>query len=154
LNLSINQKIIAVPTDLRDVALLSFIRDHLGLNGTKFGCGKGLCGACTVHVDGMAMRSCQVAVGDVIGQSITTIEGLAGTTATGTLHPVQKAWIEDSVPQCGYCQPGQIMTAAALLERNPNPTIEEIRDEMSGNLCRCGTYGRIQRAIARAAKEA
>jgi len=153
LNLSINKNSIAVPAQLLDATLLSFIRDHLGLNGTKFGCGKGLCGACTVHIDGMAMRSCQVAVGDVIGQNITTIEGLAGTTETGALHPVQKAWIEDSVPQCGYCQPGQIMTAAALLARNANPTEDEIRDEMSSNLCRCGTYGRIQRAIARAAKE-
>ena len=153
MNLSINKNSIAVPAQLLDATLLSFIRDHLGLNGTKFGCGKGLCGACTVHIDGMAMRSCQVAVGDVIGQNITTIEGLAGTTETGALHPVQKAWIEDSVPQCGYCQPGQIMTAAALLARNANPTEDEIRDEMSSNLCRCGTYGRIQRAIARAAKE-
>ncbi len=149
----LNGKSMPVPEKLRDVVLLDFIRDFTGLKGTKFGCGIGLCGACTVHIDGVATRSCQVLVAEAAGQQVTTIEGLAGTTPTGTLHPVQKAWIEESVPQCGYCQPGQIMTAAAFLSRNPDPSDEEIQDEMSGNLCRCGTYVRIRGAIARAAKE-
>lgn len=149
----VNRKTVNVPTKFGDVALLDLIRDFVGLRGTKFGCGVGLCGACTVHIDGTAARSCQVLVADVAGRRITTIEGLAGTTSTGTLHPVQKAWIEDSVAQCGYCQPGQVMTAAALLGRNPDPSDEEIRDEMSRNLCRCGTYARIRGAVARAAKE-
>ncbi len=153
MKIAINGKTLTVPKKLRDVTLLDFIRDFAGLKGTKFGCGIGLCGACTVHIDGTAARSCQISVAEVIGQRVTTIEGLAGTTPTGTLHPVQKAWIEDSVPQCGYCQPGQIMTAAALLSRNSAPSDEEIRTEMSGNLCRCGTYARINRAIVRAAKE-
>ena len=149
----VNSEAMSVPRKLRDVALLDFIRDFAGLKGTKFGCGIGLCGACTVHIDGTAARSCQVSVAEVVGRRVTTIEGLAGTIASGTLHPVQEAWIEVAVPQCGYCQPGQIMTAAALLSRNPDPSDEEIRDEMSGNLCRCGTYGRIRLAIVRAAKE-
>ncbi len=153
MKIAINGKSIAVPKKLRDVALLDFLRDFAGLKGTKFGCGIGLCGACTVHIDGVAARSCQLLVAEVMGRRVTTIEGLAGTTSTGTLHPVQKAWIEDSVPQCGYCQPGQIMTAAALLVRNPDPSDQEIRDGMNGNLCRCGTYARIRRAVARAAKE-
>lgn len=150
----VNRKAMTVPRKLRDVALLDFIRDFAGLKGTKFGCGIGLCGACTVHIDGTAARSCQVSVAEVVGRRVTTIEGLAGTSASGELHPVQEAWIEVAVPQCGYCQPGQIMTAAAFLSRNPDPSDEEIRDEMSGNLCRCGTYARIRRAIVRAAKEA
>jgi len=149
----VNGKTVTVPKKLRDVALLDFVRDHVGLRGAKFGCGIGLCGACTVHIDGTAARSCQVSVAEVVGREVTTIEGLAGTTPTGTLHPVQKAWIELAVPQCGYCQPGQIMTAAAFLRRNPDPSDEEIRDEMSGNLCRCGTYARIRQAIVRAANE-
>lgn len=149
----VNSKAMTVPRKLRDVALLDFIRDFAGLKGTKFGCGIGLCGACTVHIDGTAARSCQVSVAEVVGRRVTTIEGLAGTSTSGTLHPVQEAWIEVAVPQCGYCQPGQIMTAAALLSRNPDPSDEEIRDGMSGNLCRCGTYVRIRRAIVRAAKE-
>ncbi len=153
MEIAINSKMVTVPRKLQDVALLDFIRDFAGLKGTKFGCGMGLCGACTVHIDGTAALSCQVLIAEAIGRQVTTIEGLAGTTPTGTLHPVQKAWIEDSVPQCGYCQPGQIMTAAAFLSRNPSPSDKEIRDEMSGNLCRCGTYTRIHGAIVRAAKE-
>ena len=153
MEIDINGERTIVPKKLRDVVLLDFIRDFAGLKGTKFGCGIGFCGACTVHINGVAARSCQVLVADVVGQPVITIEGLAGTTPTGALHPVQKAWIEGSVPQCGYCQPGQIMTAAALLSRNPDPSEAAIRDEMSGNLCRCGTYTRIQKAIARVAKE-
>ena len=140
MKISINGQIMAVPNRLRDVALLDFIRDFAGLKGTKFGCGIGLCGACTVHVGGAAVRSCLVSVAEIDGRRVTTIEGLAGSTASGALHPVQQAWIDASVPQCGYCQPGQIMTAAAFLGRNSSPSDAEIRDEMSGNLCRCGTY--------------
>jgi len=153
MEITINHTTITAPKELLDVRLLDFIREFAGLKGTKFGCGIGLCGACTVHLDGVAVRSCQLSVADVAGQRITTIEGLAETTATGGLHPVQEAWIAVAVPQCGYCQPGQIMTAAALLNRNPDPSEEEIRTEMSGNLCRCGTYTRIRHAIALAAKE-
>ncbi len=153
MKISINGQIMAVPNRLRDVALLDFIRDFAGLKGTKFGCGIGLCGACTVHVGGAAVRSCLVSVAEIDGRRVTTIEGLAGSTASGALHPVQQAWIDDSVPQCGYCQPGQIMTAAAFLGRNSSPSDAEIRDEMSGNLCRCGTYPRIHRAIVRAVRE-
>ncbi len=153
MELEINRVRINVPKEYRKATLLDYIRDSVGLKGTKFGCGSGLCGACTVHLDGVAARSCQTLVEDVENLSITTIEGLSGTTPSGSLHPVQKAWIEESVPQCGYCQPGQIMTAAALLERNPQPSGEEIILEMNGNLCRCGTYGRIRKAVARAAQE-
>ncbi len=131
----------------RDMPLLWVLRDELGLTGTKFGCGLGLCGACTVHVDGAETRSCSTDVGAVDGKAITTIEGLAGEK----LHPVQQAWLDADVSQCGYCQPGQIMTAAALLARKPHPTDAEIDDAMSGNLCRCGTYARIRTAIHRAA---
>ena len=150
MEMAINSSTVTVPANLRDVALLDFIRDFVGLKGSKFGCGAGLCGACTVHIDGVAARACQVAVSEVAGRRVTTIEGLAGTASSGAFHPVQQAWIEESVPQCGYCQAGQIMTAAALLGRNPDPSDEEIRAEMSGNLCRCGTYTRIRRAVARA----
>lgn len=153
MKIAINGETMTVPKKLRDVTLLDFIHDFAGLKGTKFGCGIGLCGACTLHIDGAAARSCQISVAEVIGRQVTTIEGLAGTTSTGALHPVQKAWIEDAVPQCGYCQPGQIMTAAAFLSRNSAPTDEQIRAEMRGNLCRCGTYARINRAIVRVAKE-
>ena len=127
--------------------LLWVIRDIAGLTGTKYGCGKALCGSCTVHVDGNPVRSCAFPVSAVAGMAVTTIEGLS---ADGN-HPVQKAWRELNVPQCGYCQSGQIMTAAALLERNPNPSDEEIATAMSGNICRCGTYTRIRKAIHRAA---
>jgi aerobic-type carbon monoxide dehydrogenase small subunit (CoxS/CutS family) len=129
--------------------LLWVLRDILGLTGTKYSCGIGQCGACTVHLDGRAVRSCTLPVSEAAGKKITTIEGLE---AEG-LHPVQQAWLTENVPQCGYCQPGQIMTAVALLAENPNPSDDEIDAAMSGNLCRCGTYQRIRRAIHRAAKE-
>jgi isoquinoline 1-oxidoreductase subunit alpha len=129
--------------------LLWILRDLLNLTGTKYGCGIGLCGACTVHVDGEATRSCQVSVAAAAGKEITTIEGLG----QNGLHIVQQAWIAEQVPQCGYCQPGQIMSAAAFLATNPNPTDAEIDDAMAGNLCRCGTYFRIRKAIHRAAQE-
>ena len=130
-----------------DMPLLWAIRDIAGLTGTKFGCGKALCGACTVHVDGQPVRSCSYPVSAAAERSITTIEGLS---ADGD-HPVQVAWRELNVPQCGYCQSGQIMAAAALLERNPSPSRAEIDTAMSGNICRCGTYTRIRAAIERAA---
>lgn len=133
-----------------DTPLLWILRDTLHLTGTKFGCGAGFCGACTVHVDGVAQKSCQLPLGSVPGKAITTIEGLS---ADGS-HPVQKAWIEEQVPQCGYCQSGQIMRAAALLAGQPRPTDADIDAVMSENLCRCGTYQRIRRAIRRAAGEA
>ena len=130
------------------VPLLWILRNDLGLTGTKFGCGMAQCGACTVHVDGQPTRSCVTPVGDVVNKEVTTIEGLANGDEP---HPLQQAWIEAQAPQCGYCQSGQIMTAAALLEQNPTPTDDEIRAAMSGNLCRCGTYNRILQAIRLAA---
>ena len=136
---------VSVPAD---TPLLWVIREELGLTGTKFGCGEALCGACTVHVDGVARRSCVTAVGDVEAKEVTTIEGLARGEA---LHPVQEAWLAENVPQCGYCQAGQIMSAVALLARRARPTDDEIDAVMSANLCRCGTYPRIRRAIRRAA---
>jgi len=136
---------VSVPAD---TPLLWVIREELGLTGTKFGCGQALCGACTVHVDGAPRRSCVTAVGDVVDRQITTIEGLA---AGGALHPVQQAWLDENVPQCGYCQAGQIMAAVALLAARPRPTDADIDAAMSANLCRCGTYPRIRRAIRRAA---
>jgi len=132
-----------------DTPLLWVLRDTLGLTGTKYSCGIGQCGACTIHLDGKAVRSCTVPVGQVGGRSITTIEGLS---ANGD-HPLQQAWLAENVSQCGYCQPGQIMAAAALLTENPNPTDDDIDTAMSHNLCRCGTYQRIRRAIHRAAQE-
>ena len=132
-----------------DTPLLWVLRDELGFTGTKFGCGAGLCGACTVHINGEAARSCQTALSDAVGKKITTIEGLS---AKGD-HPLQKAWIAEQVPQCGYCQSGQIMQAASLLAKNSNPTKEEVVAHMDGNLCRCMTYSRIQQAILRAASE-
>jgi isoquinoline 1-oxidoreductase alpha subunit len=131
--------------------LLWVLRDHLGLVGTKFGCGGGYCGACTVHLDGQPARSCTLPVAAVEGKIVTTIENLAGSDAT--LHPLQKAWIEHDVPQCGYCQAGQLMSAAALLARTPSPTDADIDRAMRGNLCRCGTYQRIRAAIHSAADE-
>ena len=130
--------------------LMWFLRDELGLTGTKFGCGVGLCGACTVHVNGKAVRSCATAMKDVSGQAVTTIEGLS---ADGN-HPVQKAWRAENVPQCGYCQPGQIMQGAALLIENKKPSDDEIRATMAGNICRCGCYQRIFAAVKAASKEA
>jgi len=131
-----------------DTPLLWVIREHLQLTGTKFGCGKAQCGACTVHLDGAAVRSCQTRVSQAAGKKITTIEGLHPQGQ----HPLQVAWIAEQVPQCGYCQSGQIMQAAALLAKNPNPTDDEIVTTMSGNICRCATYLRIKRAIQRAAR--
>jgi isoquinoline 1-oxidoreductase alpha subunit len=130
-----------------DVPLLWVIREYLRLTGTKFGCGIGICGSCTVHIDGKARRSCQVSLGDVRGKRITTIEGLPKD------HPVKRAWIEEQVPQCGYCQPGQIMQAAALLSNDPNLSEEGIIKGMDGILCRCGTYPRIKRALKRAMEQ-
>jgi isoquinoline 1-oxidoreductase alpha subunit len=128
--------------------LLWAIRDVAGLTGTKYGCGAGLCGACTVHIDGVALRSCQTTLAAVANKSVTTIEGLSKDSS----HPLQKAWVALEVPQCGYCQSGQIMSAAALLARRKNPTDLEIDAAMSGNLCRCGTYQRIRQGVHRAAK--
>ena len=130
-----------------DIPLLWVLRDVLGMTGTKFGCGMALCGACTVHINGEATRSCVTAISSVAGKKVTTIEGLS---VDGS-HPVQKAWMEEDVPQCGYCQSGQIMSAVALLSKKPNPTDTDIDDAMSGNICRCGTYQRIRKAIHRAA---
>ena len=130
--------------------LLWVIRDYAGLVGTKFGCGKALCGACTVHLNGAPIRSCVTPASAAIDQQITTIEGLISDKET--LHPVQQAWIDEQVPQCGYCQSGQIMSAAALLARNPSPTDSDIDTAMSGNICRCGMYPRIRSGIKRAAK--
>jgi isoquinoline 1-oxidoreductase alpha subunit len=131
-----------------DTPLLWVLRDTIGLVGTKYGCGIGQCGACTVHVDGSATRSCLLQVSQVEGMKITTIEGLSENGD----HPIQKAWLEHDVPQCGYCQAGQIMTASALLDSNPNPSDEEIDATMNGNICRCGTYVRIKQAIKTASK--
>ena len=133
-----------------ETPLLWVVREHLALTGTKFGCGSGLCGACTVHIDGKAVRSCQISASQAAGKKVTTIEGLS----TDNSHPLQKAWIAEQVPQCGYCQSGQIMQAAALLSKTKKPTREEIVAHMDGNICRCGTYPRIVKAIQRAAKEA
>ena len=132
-----------------DMPLLWALRDILHLTGTKYGCGIGQCGACTIHLDGVATRSCQTTVSDAQGKQIVTIEGLG----SDTLHPVQRAWIAEQVPQCGYCQSGQIMSAVALLHRNPHPTDAEIDVAMQGNICRCATYYRIRKAIHRAAQE-
>lgn len=133
----------------RDTPLLWVLRDAIGLTGTKFGCGLGQCGACTVHLDGRAVRSCQTTASTAAGKKIVTIEGLSSDSN----HPLQKAWVAEQVPQCGYCQSGQIMSAAALLAKTPNPSDEEIDAAMGGNICRCGTYQRIRRAIHRAAKQ-
>jgi isoquinoline 1-oxidoreductase alpha subunit len=132
-----------------DTPLLWVLRDVLGMTGTKFGCGKALCGACTVHMDGAPVRSCITPVDSVGSSEITTIEAIGGTAAGAK---IQKAWLDDEVPQCGYCQSGQIMSAAALLARNPHPTDADIDDAMSGNICRCGTYSRIREAIKLAAQ--
>ena len=144
----INNK--SYPIDVpADMPLLWFLRDKLELTGTKFGCGMGLCGACTIHVDGQATRSCVMPVSAVAGKSITTIEGLSENGD----HPLQKAWIANKVPQCGYCQAGQIMNAASFLAINNKPSDEEIDNAMQGNICRCGTYQRIKQAVSDAADE-
>jgi isoquinoline 1-oxidoreductase alpha subunit len=145
---TINSKAVSVEAE-PDTPLLWVVREHLKLTGTKFGCGSGLCGACTVHLDGRAVRSCQVPMDQVSGKKITTIEGLSPSSS----HPLQKAWIAEQVPQCGYCQSGQIMQAAELLAKTKRPTREQIVAHMDGNICRCGTYPRIVRAIERAARE-
>jgi isoquinoline 1-oxidoreductase alpha subunit len=135
-----------------DTPMLWVIRDYVGMKGTKFGCGMGLCGACTIHLDGQAIRSCQTPISSVKATNkITTIEGISA--GVNIDHVVQKAWIEEQVPQCGYCQSGQIMSAVALLKSNPNPTDDDIDTFMSGNICRCGTYVRIRKAIHSAANE-
>ena len=149
MKLRINDADYEVPEVWRDTSLLSFLRDKLGLTGTKFGCGQGLCGACTVHVDGQAVRSCLMSTAASEGFHIKTIEGLGNLE---NLHPVQQAWVDESVPQCGYCQAGQMMTAAALLDHNPDPSESDITEGMSGNLCRCGTYVRIRKGVKRAAE--
>jgi len=131
-----------------EMPLLWYLRDIEGMTGTKFGCGAGLCGACTVHVDGVAVRSCQTVIADVEGAEVKTIEGLANGDK---LHALQRAWEDNNVPQCGYCQAGQIMQAASLLAENPSPSDEEIDDAMEGNICRCGTYQRIKAAIRQVA---
>src|SRR5688572_10263023 len=130
-----------------DMPLLWYLRDDLRLTGTRFGCGAGLCGACTVHLDGEAVRSCQTTLKSVGARKITTIEGLGGQ------HPLQQAWVAEQVPQCGYCQSGQIMQAASLLAQNPDPSPKEVVEAMDGNLCRCMTYARIHRAVLRAAAQ-
>jgi isoquinoline 1-oxidoreductase subunit alpha len=144
--LTVNSKALEVEAD-PDTPLLWILRDNLGLTGTKFGCGKALCGACTVHIDGSPMRSCSVPVSAAAGRSVTTIEGLSADRS----HVLQKAWIEFDVPQCGYCQSGQLMSAAALLQKTPAPSDDDIDAAMAGNICRCGTYSRIRAAIHRAA---
>ncbi|QCK15463.1 (2Fe-2S)-binding protein [Mangrovivirga cuniculi] len=146
-NININGKDLTVDAD-PNTPLLWVLRDHLKLVGTKYGCGIAQCGACTVHMDGSAVRSCQLPISTVANNEIVTIEGLSEKGD----HPVQKAWLEHDVPQCGYCQAGQIMTATALLKRNPNPSDKDIENAMYGNICRCGTYTRIKAAIKTAAK--
>jgi isoquinoline 1-oxidoreductase alpha subunit len=146
-NLNINGKTASVEVD-PNTPLLWVLRDHLKLVGTKYGCGIAQCGSCTVHLSGIAVRSCQLPIASVGTQEITTIEGLSEKGD----HPVQLAWLEEDVPQCGYCQAGQIMTASALLKNNPQPTDEEIEATMNGNLCRCGTYTRIKKAIKLASR--
>jgi isoquinoline 1-oxidoreductase alpha subunit len=144
----VNKENVAIEVE-SDEPLLWALRDACGLNGPKFGCGAALCGSCTVLVDGQAIRSCVTPAADVAGKSVTTIEGLS---KDGKLHPVQEAWLQEKVPQCGYCQCGQIMAAVALLKKVPKPSEEQIEAAMSGNICRCGTYPRIVKAIRRASE--
>lgn len=149
MELSINGSLVPITDNGDSRPLILVLRDELNLTGTKFGCGAGICGACTVHVDGVATRACQTPVNQLVGKSITTIEGL--TLPDGSLHPLQQAFIEHQVPQCGWCMSGQIMTAAAFLATNPNPSRSDIVDAMDANYCRCGTYHRIRNAVAHAA---
>jgi isoquinoline 1-oxidoreductase alpha subunit len=148
ITITVNNQTLSVDAE-PDTPLLWVLRDHLGMTGTKFGCGMALCGACTVHIDGAATRSCVLPLSAVAAKNITTIEGLSKDRS----HAVQKAWLEIDVPQCGYCQSGQIMSAAALLKSNPKPDDADIDAAMSGNICRCGTYVRIRAAIKQAAAE-
>jgi isoquinoline 1-oxidoreductase subunit alpha len=148
-NLTVNGKARTYDGD-PDMPLLWYVRDDLRLTGTRFGCGAGLCGACTVHVNGQAVRSCQTKMSTLVDKTVLTIDALS---TNGAMHPVQKAWVAHNVPQCGYCQSGQIMSAAALLKATPNPTDADIDRAMAGNICRCGTYQRIRAAIHTAAKE-
>ncbi|MDY6942162.1 MAG: (2Fe-2S)-binding protein [Pseudomonadota bacterium] len=145
-NFTLNDQPVEISID-PDTPILWVLRDGLGLVGTKFGCGLAQCGACTVQLDGVPIRSCVTPIAVAAGRTLTTVEGLGGER----LHPLQQAWLEEDVPQCGYCQSGQLMTAAALLKSNPRPTDEDIDAAMAGNICRCGTYDRIRRAIHRAA---
>jgi isoquinoline 1-oxidoreductase subunit alpha len=147
IKLIVNSKALDVDAD-PETPLLWVLRDHLGMTGTKFGCGKALCGACTVHIDGSPVRACLMPLGAALGKAVTTIEGLSADRS----HVLQKAWIELDVPQCGYCQSGQLMSAAALLHTNPDPSDADINAAMAGNICRCGTYSRIRAAIHRAAE--
>ncbi len=149
-NLKINGKVRQVSADPA-TPMLWVLRDHLNLTGTKYGCGIAQCGACTIHLDDTAVRSCQLPVSVVGKQAVTTIEGLSTAAGSGNLHPVQQAWLDHDVAQCGYCQAGQIMSAASLLKTNPRPTDGDIDAAMSGNICRCGTYLRIKEAIKTAA---
>ncbi|MBL8385132.1 MAG: (2Fe-2S)-binding protein [Burkholderiales bacterium] len=149
--LNVNGVVAEIPRAWQEESLLSVLREHLGLVGTKYGCGVGVCGACTVHVGGEARRSCLTPVAACAGAPVVTIEGLAGPG--GALHPVQAAWLAEAVPQCGYCQAGQIMSTVALLRRNPAPDDAAIDAALAGNLCRCGTHQRIRRAVRRAAGE-
>ncbi|QDG76403.1 (2Fe-2S)-binding protein [Labrenzia sp. PHM005] len=151
MQLRVNGSLRDVPDNWQKETLLTVLREHLGLVGTKFGCGDGGCGACTVHVDGIVARSCQMRASDAETLDILTIEGLTG--ASVDLHPVQQAWLDERVAQCGYCQAGQIMQAVALLKENPAPDEQAIVDHMNRNLCRCGTQSRVQKAILRAARE-
>lgn len=148
MNLTINGQVRAVPAEWQDETLLTVLREPLGLVGAKYGCGVGLCGACTVLLDGQASRSCTLPARAAAGRAILTIEGLS---TEGELHPVQAAWLEESVPQCGYCQAGQVMGTVALLRREPRPTDAQIDEALAGHLCRCGTQQRIRRAVRRAA---
>ena len=149
MELQVNGKRVTIPSEWHDERLLFVLRDHLGLVGSKFGCGAGLCGACTVLVDGQAQRSCLLELRSLAGREVLSIEGLAGSD--GTLHPVQQAWLDESVPQCGYCQAGQIMGAVALLRKLPQPSAGQIDEALAGHLCRCGTQSRVRRAVQRAA---
>ena len=153
MELKINNASVEV-TALQDEPLLWVLRDELGLTGTKFGCGIGICGSCTVHVDGVATRSCITPISSVVDKAITTIEGLSTTDENGeeVLHPVQQAFIDEQVPQCSWCMSGQMMSASAFLQQNPSPSEEEIVDAMSNNYCRCGCYVRIKAAVARVAQ--